>query len=205
VPQANFLYNAHNVVLQTAGQGNTNPQAGQRAWSGTDAGAVDGTWGKSIVSLAGLATAGDSIQLRWDMGTDGCGGTTFGWYVDDVTVYACLPTANPTISIDNVSVTEGNSGTTNATFTISLSHASTKTITMRAKSNNGTAKKDEDFINVAEKTVTIAPLAGSVSYVVQVKGDTKVEPNETFFVDLSNATNATFADAQGQGTITNDD
>src|SRR6185436_11426491 len=130
---------------------NTNPQAGQRAWSGTDAGAVDGTWGKSIVSLAGLATAGQTIQLRWDMGTDGCGGTTFGWYVDDVTVYACLPTANPTISIDNVSVTEGNSGTTNATFTISLSHASTKTITMRAKSNNGTAKKDEDFINVAEK------------------------------------------------------
>ncbi len=112
VPQANFIYNGHNVVLATVAQGNTNPRAGQRAWSGTDGGAVDGTWGRSIVSLAGLASAGQSIQLRWDMGTDGCGGTTFGWYVDDVTVYACLPTANPTITINDVSVTEGNSGTT---------------------------------------------------------------------------------------------
>jgi Zn-dependent metalloprotease len=205
VPQANFLYNGYNRTFATAGQGNSNPRAGQTAWSGTDGGAVDGTWGRSIVSLAGLASAGQTIQLRWDMSTDGCGGTTFGWYVDDVTVYACLPTANPTISINDVSVTEGNSGTTNATFTISLSWASTKTITMKAKSDNGTAIKDEDFINVAEKTVTIPPLAGSASFVVQVKGDTKVEPNETFFATLSKPTNATFADAQGQCTITNDD
>ncbi len=40
---------------------------------------------------------------------------------------------------------------------------------------------------------------------MQVEGDTKVEPNETFFVNLSKPTNATIADAQGQGTITNDD
>ena len=205
VPQANFLYNAHNVTLATAGQGNTNPQAGQRAWSGTDGGAVDGTWGRSIVLLAGLATAGDTIQLRWDMGTDGCGGTTFGWYVDDVTVYACLPTADPTISINDVSVAEGNSGQTTATFTVSLSHASTKTISMKMKTNNGTAKADEDYVKNLDKTVTISPLSGSATVGVQVLGDTKIEPNETFFVDLSKPVNATFADAQGQGTIMNDD
>lgn len=93
VPQANFIYNAHNRVLATAGAGNSNPQAGQRAWSGTDGGAVDGTWGRSIVNLAGLVAAGNTIQLRWDLGTDGCGGF-FGWYVDDVVLYDCEPDAD---------------------------------------------------------------------------------------------------------------
>ncbi len=90
VPQANFIYNAHNLVLNTAAAGNTNPRAGQRAWSGTDGGSVDGTWGRTIVNLAGLAGAGQTIRLRWDISTDGCGGV-FGWYVDDVTVYVCIP------------------------------------------------------------------------------------------------------------------
>ncbi len=157
------------------------------------------------MSLAGLATAGQTIQLRWDMGTDGCGGTTFGWYVDDVTVYACLPTANPTISINNVSVTEGNSGQTTATFTVSLSWASTKTISMKHKTNNGTAKADQDYLKNLEGTLTFPPLSGSATISVQVLGDTNVEPNETFFIDLSKPVNATFADAQGQGTILNDD
>ena len=40
---------------------------------------------------------------------------------------------------------------------------------------------------------------------IQINGDTSVEPNETFFVNLSNPTNATIADGQGQGTIINDD
>ena len=205
VPQASFIYNAHTGTFATAGAGNSNPRAGQRAWTGTDGGAVDGTWGRSIVSLSGLANAGDTIQLRWDMSTDGCGGTTFGWYVDDVTVYACLPTANPTISINDVSVTEGNSGTKVATFTVSLSHASTKTISMKHKTNNGTAKADEDYVKNLEKTLTFPPLSGSQAITVQVIGDTKVEPNETFFVDLSKPVNASFADAQGMGTIQNDD
>ena len=52
---------------------------------------VDGTWGRTIVNLTGLAAAGQTIRLRWDLSTDGCGGSTFGWYVDDVTVYVCIP------------------------------------------------------------------------------------------------------------------
>jgi Zn-dependent metalloprotease len=205
VPQANFIYNGYNLTLASAGAGNTNPRAGQRAWSGTDGGAVDGTWGRSIVSLAGLASAGQTIQLRWDMSTDGCGGTTFGWYVDNVTVYACLPTANPTISINDITVTEGNSGSTPAVFTVSLSHASTKTITVKHKTNNGTAKSELDYIKNLEKTLTFPPLSSSASITVQVLGETLVEPNETFFVDLSKPTNATIADSQGKCTITNDD
>jgi hypothetical protein len=89
VPQTNFLYNAYNRALNTATQGNTNPLRGQRAWSGADNGGFDGTWGKSMINLTGLALPGQTIQLRWEMGTDGCGGAK-GWYVDNVSVFACL-------------------------------------------------------------------------------------------------------------------
>ena len=40
-------------------------------------------------NLTGLVVPGNNVQLRWDMSTDGCGGTTFGWYVDNVRVYDC--------------------------------------------------------------------------------------------------------------------
>jgi Zn-dependent metalloprotease len=89
VPAANFIYNAYNTTLLSAAT-NNNPRAGQRAWSGTDGGAVDGSWGKSIVNLGGLAAAGDSIQLRWDMSSD-CASGNFGWYVDNVNLYDCEP------------------------------------------------------------------------------------------------------------------
>ena len=58
------------------------------AFTGTDGGAVDGTWGRSIIDLAGIAKANDKIRLRFDIGNDGCAGA-FGWYVDDLKVYQC--------------------------------------------------------------------------------------------------------------------
>ncbi|MGB3713069.1 MAG: myxococcus cysteine-rich repeat containing protein, partial [Candidatus Promineifilaceae bacterium] len=45
-------------------------------------------WGQSQVNLTGIAISGDTIQLRFDMGLDGCNGTD-GWYVDDFEVYSC--------------------------------------------------------------------------------------------------------------------
>ncbi|MDQ3131261.1 MAG: M4 family metallopeptidase, partial [Acidobacteriota bacterium] len=75
VPQANFLYNAHNTTLVTAGGGNDNPRASQRAWTGADGGAVSGSWGKTMVNLTGLVSPGNTVQFRWDLSTDGCGGT----------------------------------------------------------------------------------------------------------------------------------
>ena len=68
--------------------GNTNPIAGEFGFSGTDAGSVSGTWGRSIINLENYAKRRDKVRLRFDMGTDGCGGA-FGWYVDNVTLYQC--------------------------------------------------------------------------------------------------------------------
>jgi Zn-dependent metalloprotease len=83
-----FVYNPYNTTLATVAQGSTNPLAGQPAFSGTDGGATDGSWGRSIVNLSGYAQAGSKVRLRFDIGQDGCTGF-FGWYVDDVTAYTC--------------------------------------------------------------------------------------------------------------------
>ncbi len=88
IPASAFIYNGYNATLFTAGQGNTNPMAGQQAFTGSDGGSVDGSWGRSIIDLTGIANKKDKIQLRFDVGTDGCGGT-FGWYVDDLQVVQC--------------------------------------------------------------------------------------------------------------------
>lgn len=91
VQAADFVYNPYNLVLQTVGAGNTDPMAAQPAFSGTDAGTVKGSWGRSIVNLVPYgATPGSTIRLRFDLGSDGCNGV-IGWYLDDVTVYQCKP------------------------------------------------------------------------------------------------------------------
>lgn len=98
VPAAAFTFNPYNTTLQTAGAGNTNPLAGQPAFSGTDEGEVGGSWGQSQVDLgAAGASPGDTISLRYDMGMDGCTGID-GWYVDDVNVYSCEPNQPPVCS-----------------------------------------------------------------------------------------------------------
>jgi len=89
VPASAYTFNAYNTVLQTAAAGNTNPMAGQPAFSGTDGGSLTSTWGQSQVNLVALGVSpGDTIRLRYDFGMDGCTGID-GWYVDNVTVAAC--------------------------------------------------------------------------------------------------------------------
>src|SRR5207245_3154175 len=109
------------------------------------------------------------------------------------------------ISINDVSLAEGNSGTTSFVFTVSLSNASSQTITVTYATADGTATTaDNDYV-AANGTLTFNPGDTSKTITVTVNGDTKFEPDETFFVNLSNPINATIADGQGQGTILNDD
>lgn len=88
VKSADYAYNAYNGGLYTPDQGNSNPIAGEPAFTGTDGGTVLGSWGRSIINLAPYAKARDNIRLRFDIGNDGCGGND-GWYVDDVLLYQC--------------------------------------------------------------------------------------------------------------------
>jgi len=110
----------------------------------------------------------------------------------------------PTLSINDVSVPEGNSGTANAVFTVTLSAASTSTTTVNYATANGTATSGSDF-TATSGTLSFAPGTVSQTINVPVIGDTTPESNENFTVNLSSPVNATIARAQGTGTIVNDD
>jgi hypothetical protein len=69
---------------------------------------------------------------------------------------------------------------------------------------DGSAKAGSDFV-AASGTLTFSPGQTSKSVAVQVKGDRVKEPSETFFVLLSNPTNASLSDPNGTGGIINDD
>jgi len=121
---------------------------------------------------------------------------------------------NPSLSINDVSITEGNSGTVNANFTVTLSAASNQTVTVSFATADGTAHTipappgitppGSDYFSNAG-LLTFAPLETTKPISVAVIGDQAFETNETFFVNLSNPTNATISNVQGTGTITNDD
>jgi hypothetical protein len=110
----------------------------------------------------------------------------------------------PTLSIGNVSQNEGNSGTTPFTFTVTLSAASASTVSVDFATADGTATSPSDYA-ATSGTLTFAPGVTSRTITVNVVGDTTVEPNETFTVNLSNPSSATIATATGTGTIVNDD
>ena len=112
--------------------------------------------------------------------------------------------ATPTVSINSVSRNEGRSGTTTFTFTVNLSAASGRTVTVAWATSNGTAIAGSDY-TAASGTLTFSAGTTSRSISVRVTGDTVRESNETFYVNLSNPTNATVATSPGVGTIVNDD
>jgi probable HAF family extracellular repeat protein len=114
------------------------------------------------------------------------------------------PGVVPTMRINDVTVLEGKSGTTAATFTVSLSEATTNTILVNFITQNGTAIAGNDY-NFANGTLTFNPGETSKTITVAVKGDRSREADETFRIILSNADGATIFDGTGSGVIRNDD
>ena len=111
----------------------------------------------------------------------------------------------PSVSIGDVSLTEGNIGTGTALFTVSLSPASAQPVTVAFATADGSATTAGSDYQAASGTLSFAPGETSKTIGVLVNGDTVIEPNETFTVTLSNAVGASIADGQATGTITNDD
>jgi hypothetical protein len=114
--------------------------------------------------------------------------------------------ALPNISINDVTHAEGNSGTTAYTFTVTLSHPSDQIVTVDYQTADDTATAPSDYTAVTTTQLSFAAGETTKQFTVNVSGDTVFEPNEAFFVNLSNASaNATILDGQGVGAITNDD
>ncbi len=109
------------------------------------------------------------------------------------------------ISINDVSMNEGNSGTTAFTFTVNVTPPGLQPITVNYSTANGTAVAPGDYTSIPQTLLVFGTGEASKQITVQVNGDTTIEPNETFFVNLSNPSNAVISDDQGVGTILNDD
>ena len=116
--------------------------------------------------------------------------------------------ATPSLTINDVSLPEGNAGTTPFTFTVTLSAASGRSVTVGYTTVNGTATAgttgSADYV-ATSGTLTFSPGTTTRSIAVSVRGNTTVEPNETYRVSLRSASAATIQDNSGQGTILNDD
>jgi Calx-beta domain/Carboxypeptidase regulatory-like domain len=110
----------------------------------------------------------------------------------------------PTVSISDVSVLEGNQGSTTFSFNVSLSAASGNSSSVNYSTANGTATATQDYL-ATNGTVNFAPNEVLKTAIVTVNGDLVPEINETFFVNLATPTNLTINDGQAIGTILDDD
>lgn len=110
----------------------------------------------------------------------------------------------PTLSVNDVQLQEGDAGTSNLTFTVSLTPAAADAVTVAYATADGTATAGTDY---ATTSGTLSFAAGETSKTIDVAitGDLLNETDETFVVDLSNPSGAPVGDAQAVGTIVNDD
>jgi len=172
---------------------------------------ADGTAGPNVagpdipVSVALPAEASNQALLQVRIMTTDAAGSDEWVAIDDISV-----TAGPgatTLAINDVAALEGDAGTTTFSFTVSLSApAGAGGVTFDIATANGTATLvDNDYVQRSLTGQTIAAGNSSYTFDVSVNGDLTNEPNETFFVNVSNVVGATVADGQGQGTINNDD
>ena len=120
--------------------------------------------------------------------------------VDDDNAGASLPT----LSVSDASVTEGNTGTTSMSFSVALSQAASEDVTFDYATTAGSAVAPDDY-TAATGTLTIPAGQTKQTISVDVNGDLLEEGRESFQVNLSNAVNATLADANAEGTILDND
>ena len=148
---------------------------------------------------------GASFWIRW-IDTDASGADD-GLAVDEFSLIPNGAGALPTLAVNDVSLNEGNAGTTAFTFTVTLSApAGAGGVTCDISTADGTAATaDNDYAARSLTGQTIS--AGNSTYTlsVPVNGDTTPESNETFFVNITNVAGVGVSDGQGLGTIINDD
>src|SRR5262249_24197802 len=167
----------------------------------------NGIVGCNLGTLAGGASANVTITVI---------PTTLGVLVDSAQVSKPIPDTNllnnraqvgtfinMPISINNVVVKEGDTGTTNAVFTVTIPTNSVQTIVVNYATSNGTASATSDYI-AQTRSLTFPPRVTNQTITIVVKGDTLLESDETFFVNLYNPSNAV-APNPGKCTILNDD
>jgi hypothetical protein len=205
----------------------TYQESGWRVIGGTSAGAPQ--WaaliaiadqGRATLGLGSLDGASQSLPLLYQMPstnfrdiTTGSNGYNAGPGYDLVTglgspraAFVTADLIGGRLSINDVSLREGNSGPISFTFTISLSAPSSQSVTVHWATADGTATTTDNDYRATSGTVTFQPGQTTQTISVEVVGDTKNESDETFFVNLSNpSSNAEISKGKGTATLVNDD
>jgi hypothetical protein len=155
--------------------------------------------------IQGSIQAGSAIASPYHVSLT----ATDGFWSDQVAFDWFVATALslPTLKIDTVTLAEGNAGTTAFVFTVTLSFDPSDPVRVIVNTADGTATvADHDYQAIANLVLTFNP-GGPLSQTVTVLagGDTMVEPDETFLVNLSSPVGATILSGQGMGTMLNDD
>ena len=162
-----------------------------------------------VRNLNSLIPAGSGLHLMYANAINNAG-QIVGVAIDERASYHAFlltPVApgTPVVSIGDGSVTEGHTGTQSASFTVTLSMAASQPVTVSYSTANGSAAAGSDYQPVSG-TVTFAAGQTSKTIAVPVNGDRDGELNETFTVNVGvGAGNAMLGDAQGVGTIVDDE
>ncbi|MFO1081352.1 MAG: Calx-beta domain-containing protein [Reyranellaceae bacterium] len=198
--------------------GNVAVSAGSQALSGWTlefdaAFTITNIWGAEIVShvgnhyvlrnasWTGSVAAGAQASFGFQATTTPATGTAASGFALNG---ADLPSSPPTLSIADVSIGEGNGGSKQMTFTVTLSQASSTPVSVAFATADGTAKAGTDY-TARSGTLTFAAGETSKTISVAILGDTVVEADEAFTLALSTPSGATLARGTATGTIVNDD
>lgn len=199
---------ADDAIQQVVVQYRTSPTG---AWTNIHY-IADATLGGSAtlvnaVNVTLPADANNAPQLEIRIMTTNAAGNDEWVGIDDINI-SSNPNTGPAaiLSINDVSIAEGNSGTTDMTFTVTRT-GSTVGTSEATYTVNGVTANSADFAGGLPITGTVSFADGqsTATITIQIAGDTATEGNETFTVDLSAPVNATISDASGLGTINNDD
>src|SRR5262249_23732600 len=106
----------------------------------------------------------------------------------------------PLLSVDDVMVTEGNTGAQSATFTVSLSRVGDEPVTVAFATADRTATAGSDY-QATSGILSFAPGETMKTITVLVNGEGILELDESFVVNLSSLSNATIYCGQGVATI----
>ncbi|HVF22644.1 MAG TPA: lamin tail domain-containing protein, partial [Pyrinomonadaceae bacterium] len=182
----------------------TSPIFGTTVGAALDGNAAANRTAKSSTITLTVAP-GQEVWLRWrDIDH---ANNDHGLAVDDLSVTPHGGGGGVKISVGDATVTEGDSGTTTASFTVSLSApapAGGVTFDISTQDNSATTA-DNDYIAKSLAGQTIPENQTTYTFDVLVNGDVNFEPGESFFVNLGAVSGATILDGQGVGTINNDD
>ena len=142
--------------------------------------------GSVTIELLPDTTGADlNIAGKYETFEHWAGHTPEGARSDRATIAITNNDTKPGITIAPASAPEGDSGTADMTFTVTLAKAVTEAVTINYATSDGTAIAGQDYTAVSNGSVTIAAGATSAEFTVTVTGDQTDEPNETFNVTIS--------------------